>query len=391
MNDQVGSVVAAVTENLGGTNQQLLVYSFNVWGKARPASGSNAYVDPLPAAYLPGTSTLAGQQEGFAGHEDLEDIGIVDMEGRIYDPEVGRFLSPDPNVQYPDSTQGYNRYTYVNNNPLSLSDPTGYFSVKSALIAGDPLAGVNPQAYGQAVGTIGPIVGAALNAIPFCAGWCDAVVTAASQAEAGYLETGNVGEGIKQGVIAGVEAEMFASIGGDFGASPAGTALFERSVAEGLVGGAFASAGGGDFGDGFLGAFAASEAGPYISGIGKGPGQMMVAALIGGTASRLNGGNFATGALQAALQNLFNEQGHSQPTAVDGDGLGFVEDNEAYSQTPYLDSAGYFTIGYGHVITDGDYIPLNTVDGCGYCITDKMGANLLAVDLASAEHAVKTP
>ena len=114
---------------------------------------------------------MAGQQEGFAGHEDLEDIGIVDMEGRIYDPEVGRFLSPDPNVQYPDSTQGYNRYTYVNNNPLSLSDPTGYFSFSAALSAGDPTAGFDPQDYGKAVGFAGPIVGAALNAVPGCQGW----------------------------------------------------------------------------------------------------------------------------------------------------------------------------------------------------------------------------
>lgn len=48
------------------------------------------------------------------------------MNGRVYDPVLGRFISADPTVQYPDSTQGLNRYTYVNNNPLSLTDPSGF-------------------------------------------------------------------------------------------------------------------------------------------------------------------------------------------------------------------------------------------------------------------------
>lgn len=48
------------------------------------------------------------------------------MNGRVYDPELGRFLSPDPVVQAPYNTQSYNRYSYVLNNPLSLVDPSGY-------------------------------------------------------------------------------------------------------------------------------------------------------------------------------------------------------------------------------------------------------------------------
>ena len=48
------------------------------------------------------------------------------MNGRVYDPELGRFTSADPFVQFPFSTQGLNRYTYVNNNPLLFTDPSGY-------------------------------------------------------------------------------------------------------------------------------------------------------------------------------------------------------------------------------------------------------------------------
>jgi RHS repeat-associated protein len=45
------------------------------------------------------------------------------MNGRIYDPLLGRFLSADIMVQNPGSLQSYNRYSYVKNNPLTLTDP----------------------------------------------------------------------------------------------------------------------------------------------------------------------------------------------------------------------------------------------------------------------------
>jgi len=64
---------------------------------------------------------------GFTGHEMHDDFGLVNMNARMYDPKLGRFLQPDVFVQFPQSTQGFNRYTYVNNNPLSYTDPTGHF------------------------------------------------------------------------------------------------------------------------------------------------------------------------------------------------------------------------------------------------------------------------
>jgi hypothetical protein len=48
------------------------------------------------------------------------------MDGRVYDPSVGRFLSPDNEIQAPDNSQSYNRYAYCMNNPLKYTDPTGY-------------------------------------------------------------------------------------------------------------------------------------------------------------------------------------------------------------------------------------------------------------------------
>jgi RHS repeat-associated protein len=69
-------------------------------------------------------------RRGFTGHEHADSVGIIHMNGRIYDPGLGRFLQADPIVQAPKNSQSLNRYSYVYNNPLSNIDPTGYFSLK---------------------------------------------------------------------------------------------------------------------------------------------------------------------------------------------------------------------------------------------------------------------
>jgi RHS repeat-associated protein len=65
---------------------------------------------------------------GYTGHEHLDHVGFIHMNGRIYAAELGRFASPDPFVQFPEDSQGLNRYAYVANNPLSATDPSGYFT-----------------------------------------------------------------------------------------------------------------------------------------------------------------------------------------------------------------------------------------------------------------------
>ena len=64
-------------------------------------------------------------QRGYTGHEHLDSFGLVNMNGRMYDPALGRFLSPDPYVQLPDFSQNFNRYSYCLNNPLMYTDPSG--------------------------------------------------------------------------------------------------------------------------------------------------------------------------------------------------------------------------------------------------------------------------
>lgn len=62
---------------------------------------------------------------GYTGHEHFFDISLIHMNGRMYDPQLGRFLSPDNYIQNPYNTQNFNRYGYVLNNPLSYNDPSG--------------------------------------------------------------------------------------------------------------------------------------------------------------------------------------------------------------------------------------------------------------------------
>lgn len=59
-------------------------------------------------------------------------MGIINMNGRIYDPLIGRFMSADPYIQAPDNLQSHNRYAYVMNNPLNVDDPSGYWSISKA-------------------------------------------------------------------------------------------------------------------------------------------------------------------------------------------------------------------------------------------------------------------
>ena len=72
---------------------------------------------------------------GYTGHEHLDQLGLIDMKGRMYDSRLGRFLSPDPFVQAPTDPQNFNRYSYCLNNPLKYTDPSGE-SIIAAIIIG---------------------------------------------------------------------------------------------------------------------------------------------------------------------------------------------------------------------------------------------------------------
>ncbi len=91
--------------------------SYDPFGAAR-----NGDYSPRPN----GTLNLAGTIHGFTGHTHADDVALIHMNGRIYDPNLGRFLSVDPIVQFPASTQSLNPYSYLMNNPMAGRDPSGY-------------------------------------------------------------------------------------------------------------------------------------------------------------------------------------------------------------------------------------------------------------------------
>jgi RHS repeat-associated protein len=95
--------------------------SFGAFGQRRAANW-NA---PLGLSSLAAINALSDR--GFTGHEHVDSMGLVHMNGRVYDPKLGRFLQADPIVQAPRNTQSLNRYSYALNNPLSMTDPSGYF------------------------------------------------------------------------------------------------------------------------------------------------------------------------------------------------------------------------------------------------------------------------
>jgi RHS repeat-associated protein len=115
MSDDVGRVQSAAA----GGEAPADVIGYDPWGARRKPDGRAA---------SPGESFApqVGRRE-FTGHETITGVGLVNMNGRVYDPLVGRFLSPDPNIQFVADLQSYNRYSYALNNPLRNTDPTGYF------------------------------------------------------------------------------------------------------------------------------------------------------------------------------------------------------------------------------------------------------------------------
>src|SRR5215831_11195912 len=85
---------------------------FGVWGQRR--TGANLQT-PTPELNV-----------GFTGHVHDDELGLINMGGRMYDPALHRFMSPDPFVPTPAHGPSWNRYAYALNDPVNITDPTGY-------------------------------------------------------------------------------------------------------------------------------------------------------------------------------------------------------------------------------------------------------------------------
>jgi RHS repeat-associated protein len=88
----------------------------------------------------------------------LDNVNLVNLNGRLFGSGViPRMLSPDPYIPNPGNTQDFNRYSYVNNNPLSLTDPTGFDSAGGPDDSGGDTPGGGSSGGGGGDDGISPI------------------------------------------------------------------------------------------------------------------------------------------------------------------------------------------------------------------------------------------
>jgi RHS repeat-associated protein len=141
-----GRVVGQIWCDGGGSCAAPTYFHPDRYGTIDTATSSGAVVghekrDPYGRPYTLGDSTEPGAAVtiGFTGAEEDAETGLVNLQHRLYDPRVGRFISPDPLVKDPFGGQQYNRYAYAGNNPLSFVDPSGLQTMPPAQ-GGDPTA-----------------------------------------------------------------------------------------------------------------------------------------------------------------------------------------------------------------------------------------------------------
>ena len=240
--DNLGSTMAISDgkghiANASGPEADILGY--DPWGARRNPDGQAA----VPASF----NLQVGHRE-YTAQETIPNAGLINMNGRVYDPIIGRFFSPDPNVQFAQNLQSYNRYSYVLNNPLSYGDPTGYFL---------GLSGIEWLDIGLTVASIAACTGpqAASCGLAF------AIWTTAANVTAVALSGGSQNQIAATAILGG----GFGALGGAFGF--AAGEMAGDGIAGSLVGGAVSTAitatlgtvfSGGNLGENLLVAFAES-------------------------------------------------------------------------------------------------------------------------------------
>jgi RHS repeat-associated protein len=315
--DHLGSV-DVITDANGNVLER---DSFDAWGFRRTTDWQAQ--QPI------GSTSIVSR--GFTDHEQLDTLGLVHMNGRVYDPGIGRFLSADPFVQAPMVTQNFNRYSYVVNNPLSFTDPSGFNIFGDFFNWLSHALGPTGAQILIGVAAVAAILTFQYEVMPaFCTafsitGLSATVVTAAGAGFAGaftstILSGASLGQALEAGLITGAAAALTAGVIGPMlhgidSSTPLG--FLEKCTAHGITGGVLNGVSqkleNGSFRDGFLAGFASEAASPLVDKI-PGTGQTAIAertvlsATVGGTAAELGGGKFANGAVTAAFLRLYNDE-----------------------------------------------------------------------------------
>lgn len=313
LGDHLGSVTTIVNQD----GQVVRRKSFDVWGKERNA-------DTWSGAAAIDTDN----HRGYTGHESIQEVGLVHMNGRIYDPALARFMSSDPHIQSAGSSQSYNRYSYVWNNPLANTDPSGYFLKKLGrelrrfgkrvdrevrrsggwgAWVGNPSANFQHQQHKYAVHNVPyysqvATIGVAIFGTP--------ALAAAMQGYTTRTMGASLSDSFKAALVSYVSGKSFEYIGDAY----KGVEGFSsgKLLAHGAVGGLSSVANGGDFWSGFASAGVTqgfNQVGLF-KGIQSRLGHGIAGAVVGGTASVVSGGKFANGAITGAFSHMFNDYKH---------------------------------------------------------------------------------
>lgn len=122
---------STITNCNGAVEQEL---SYDAWGNQRD-----------PETWCVDASITPLFDRGYTGHEHLNGFGLINMNGRMYDPVMSSFLSVDRYVQQPENSQGFNRYAYCMYNPLKYVDPSGWMMSRPSGSGGIPPQFKAPQ------------------------------------------------------------------------------------------------------------------------------------------------------------------------------------------------------------------------------------------------------
>lgn len=306
--DGTTSTYYATSDHLGSADlvmdsaaNVLVRESFSPFGARR---GTTWQGIPSTADY---SAIQSSTRQGFTGHEMLDSVSLIHMNGRVYDPNIGRFLSADNLVSNLGATQSINPYSYTWNDPLRYTDPSGhgfgdYFGLIVDAIIGIVFTFVT-------YGAFGPGLFAA-----FASGFAGGFVSAA-------LSTGSLSAALTAGLISGVTAAAFYEVGSFSQNAQPGHEWSKADfvLAHAAVGCGSAALSGGNCGKGAAAA-ALSETATQIGfikpdsvgtwGAVKG---MAEAGLVGGLSAEIVGGNFKEGFSIGAAGYLFNKASHMNP------------------------------------------------------------------------------
>ncbi|REC80580.1 type IV secretion protein Rhs [Chryseobacterium elymi] len=281
--DYIGSILA-ISDEAGNKLEQR---HFDAWGNFTHLQIGNGAII-TDKNIIDNASLLVDR--GYTSHEHFAEVGIIHMNGRLYDPLLRRFLNADENIQDPYNTQNYNKYGYVMNNPLMFNDPSGEFWQFLAI----------------------PIVKAVLFAVVSYT-----AITLITGAKFNIL---NLYSSIVMGLISAGITTVIGDVFSTATASIGNEAL--RSLVHAGVQGTLSFMQGGNFFTAAASAFLSSAVSfGYGQAVGaaayNGASQVALGMLSGGVGHALARGNFWEGVKIGGIVALFNHTMHKVSTSIE--------------------------------------------------------------------------